>query len=87
MHIVRTVSPTAIVSHIFLKQNWRLGNVGLYRRNDDGSYVLDDNGHRILDEYPLIDESSQEKFIVPHLVLKIKEHIAHMIHSKYHIKQ
>lgn len=74
----RTVSPTAIVSHIFLKQNWRLGNVELYRRNDDGSYVLDDNGHRILDKYPLIDESSQEKIYSTALGIKNKkEHIAY----------
>ena len=74
----RSVSPTAIVSHVFLKYNRRLGSVELYERHKDGSYVVDENGQRVIKKYPLIDESSQKKIYETALGIKDKkQHIAY----------
>lgn len=74
----RSVSPTAIVSHVFLKHNRRLGSVELYERHKDGSYVVDENGQRVIKKYPLIDESSQKKIYETALGIKDKkQHIAY----------
>lgn len=74
----RTVSPTAIVSHIFLKHNRKLGNVTLNERHPDGSYVRDDNGQIVTKTYPLINEKPQKKIYETALGIKDKkQHVAY----------
>lgn len=74
----KSVSPTMIVSHIFLKNSRRLGAVELYVRNDDGTYKLDKNGNRITKKYPMIDESDRSQIYSQALGIKDKkQHIAY----------
>lgn len=69
----RSVSPTAIISHIFLKNSSRLGTVMLYERNEDGSYKHDANGKLIEKKYPMIDESDQPQIYDEALGIKNKK--------------